>query len=182
MFDLLIIPQQLHYVSPRLWWGVDGGGGFTTKPPLQNVNIARLQPYWNKAHNMQQAEKRKHLFLVNKINPLNLVFNTNKGLLRCKYELFVEENLNLLIQQHQILAQYTSRFIVYKMFWFCYWFEILWSLFKMNCLSRKEGALINMRTRQLSNRFKYVSFINISKQNYGMTQYSPQTLLFFTLY
>lgn len=128
MFDHLIIPQQLHYVSPWFWGGVDGGG-FTTKPPLQNVNIARLQPYWNKVHNMQQAEKWKHLFLVNKIHILNLVLNTNRGLVRCKYKLFVKENLNFLIQQHQVLAQYTCCFIVYKIFWFCYWFEILWSLF-----------------------------------------------------
>lgn len=97
MFDHLLIPQQLHYVYPWLRGGVDGGGGFTTKPPLQNVNIARLQPYWNKAHNMQQAEKWKHLFLVNKIHILNLVVNTNRGFGWYKYELFVEEHWNFTI-------------------------------------------------------------------------------------
>lgn len=68
---------------------------------------------------MQQAEKWKHLFIVNEIHILNLVLNTNRGLVGYKYELLVEENLNCLIQ-NQILAHYTCCFIVYKMFWFCY--------------------------------------------------------------
>lgn len=58
---------------------------------------------------MQQAEKWKHLFLVNKIHILNLLLNNNRGLVRYKYELFVEENLNFLLQYNNIRYWYNIR-------------------------------------------------------------------------